>query len=348
MTAAETDARLLRQLTAALNSALADATDVGVESNDGYSTSDNDVPSVAAHPQNTYRSGFHTIVRVIAELWLRLTRKSPELALPFVVSWRTSDFRLTRRLALFACAEPIVPPDMAAETLVLLPQRELFLANSSVEVYRLIRERWKDFPTEKQTTILHRFCEGPERESFREGADIESVIDRYRYDVLAEMERDGFKLTAEATSCLAEIRKRWPDWRQRPAEQAGFQIWHSGEASVIEGDADKLGGLSDVDLVSAARKIAEKADFMDGDAWQALCLSNPDRALRGLNAAAKRDDWSVDFWQQLLWARKKYQSADTEALIATLLLQWPQDTFGKIASAASSWLDEHVATLDET
>jgi hypothetical protein len=62
--APEVDANLLLQLTAALSGALADATDVGVEG-EGYSTSDADVPSVARHPQNEYRSGFQSIIRVV-------------------------------------------------------------------------------------------------------------------------------------------------------------------------------------------------------------------------------------------------------------------------------------------
>jgi hypothetical protein len=65
---AETDARLLSGLTDALNAALEDATEVGVEANKGYGKSDFDVPSVAKHGQNEYRTGFHAIARVTADL----------------------------------------------------------------------------------------------------------------------------------------------------------------------------------------------------------------------------------------------------------------------------------------
>ena len=65
---AEVDERLLILLTQSLEAVLADAVEVGVESNDGYGVSDTDVPSVASHKQNTYHSGFLPIVRVIADL----------------------------------------------------------------------------------------------------------------------------------------------------------------------------------------------------------------------------------------------------------------------------------------
>ena len=64
--ASETDFDLLSQLTPNLHAALADATDDGVENEDHYTASDRDVPSVAQHKQNQYRSGFQAIVRVEA------------------------------------------------------------------------------------------------------------------------------------------------------------------------------------------------------------------------------------------------------------------------------------------
>jgi hypothetical protein len=161
------------------------------------------------------------------------------------------------------------------------------------------------------------------------------------------MERDGLKLTEEATRLLNDIRQRWPEWRLRPPEQAGFHVWHSTGTTWIEGSAEKLENAPDDELVEIAKNLADNADFLDGNDWQALCLADPDRAFRGLSAAAKRDDWSIDFWRHFLWARKEYQSPDTEPFIAVLLLQWPKINFALVAGAASSWLNEHVATLDE-
>jgi len=343
---AETDDKLLSSLTAALSAALDDATDVGVEGTQGYGTSDSDVPSVAKHAQNTYRSGFYAIVRVMADLWERLAKKSPSLARRFVETWRHSPFRLVRRLALFACADPVVPVEQAADMLLTLPQGELFLTNSSVEVFRLIRARWNEFPKSKQEAILHRFCDGPPRDWFRADGEVDRAIDRSRFDILSEMEREKFELSAEAKSLLKDIRARWPNWQLRPADQAGFHVWHSAGGRMV-GDSEKLQGVADSQLVAEAKKIAAAADFLDGDSWHALCLSDPDRALRGLDAAATSGDWNKSLWQQLLWARKEYTQPETQMRIAQLLLKWPAERFDEIASPASSWLDEHTTSLDE-
>ena len=345
--AAETDEGLLSQLTNALSSTLADATDVGVESNEGYSISDIDVPSIARDRQNEYRSGFQVIVRVMAEIWTRIATKSPGKAIAMAERWCDSPFRLMRRLAMFAFANSAVPGKVGADMLIGLPSGELFLTNSNVEVCRLIRARWKDFPREKQRKILRRLCEGPARNLFREGAEIDRHIDHSRFDILSDMEREGFDIGLKAKRLLMKIRARYPRWQLKPTEQTGFQIWLESGTREPGCDADKLKGIADSDLVTEARRIAAAADFMEGDSWQSLCLSDPDRALRGLDEAATNDDWPPRYWENLLWSHNAYTEAGAELKIAQLLLHYPQDSFGKIAAAASSWLDGHAKSLSD-
>lgn len=343
---AEMDGKLLSNLTSALITALDDATDVEVEGNQGYSLSDSDVPTVAQHGQNEYRSGFYPIVRVAADLWERLAGKSPVHALIFFANWRDSPFKLMRRLALFAGAHVIVPSDFAADMLLKLPQGELFFTSATVEVFRLVRARWKEFSKPMQEAILQRVCICPPPDWFKQDSEVDRIIDRARFDFLGEMERDKLQLSAESEAVLNDIRVRWPNWQLRPAEQAGFHIWHSGAAR-IEGDSGKLRDVADADLVDKAKEAAATADFLEGDSWQALCLSDPDRALRGLNAAATKGDWSKGLWRDLLWARKEYTHSDTRERIAQLLLEWPAEHFAEIAPAASAWLDEHAKSLED-
>jgi hypothetical protein len=343
----EIDESLLSQLTAALTAALADATDVGVESNEGGGTSDLDVPSVARHPQNAYRNGFQAIVRVIAEIWTRLAAKSPAMALTMAERWRDSRFRLMRRLALFAFTDPAMPAELAADILIGLPLGELFLTSSSVEVFRLIRERWNDLPAGKQQQILRRLCQGPPRTWFRKDAEIDRHIDSNRFNILSEMVRNNFDIGLEAKNLLADIRTRWPQWQLPPAEQAGFHFWFESGTRERSETADKLKGVADADLVAEAKKIAAASAFMEPDSWQGLCLSDPDRALRGLDAAAGQGDWPKEYWEQLLWSQKTYADAGTEQKIAQLLLEWPHDDFDTIAAAASSWLHGHAKTLSD-
>jgi hypothetical protein len=343
---AEIEGRFLLALTNALSAAVAEAIEAGVESNRGYGLSDTDVPSVAKHGQNAYRSGFFAIVRVIAELWTRLVRKDATLAIPLVRLWQESAFRLVRRLALFAAADPAVPAALAADVLISLPQGELFLPNSSVDVFRLIRARWKDFAPDKQEIIERRIAEGPPADWFRDGSEKERMIDRSRFDLLGDMQRSGIQLGAHAQCVLDEVHARWPNWQLRPAEQAGFHIWSEG-ASAIVGDPAKLGDVEDEQLIPAAKKAADEADFMEGDSWQALCQTDPLRALRGLEAQAKLGHWPAWAWNPFLWATQKIDVAKPLAQIAQLLLLCPKEDFSKIAAPASWWLDEKSKALDD-
>jgi hypothetical protein len=342
---ADVDDKLLTLLTHNLNAALEDAIEVGVESNLSYGLSYVDVPSVAKHQQNAYRTGFLPIVRVTADLWTRLAGKDAQRALAFVEVWRASPFQLTRRLAVFAAAHAAVPADVAAKVLTTLPASELFLPNSSVEVCRLIDSRWSDFAPDEQQAIEKRIAEGPPASCFRK--DQERRVDRCRFDLLGHLERSGVRLSADAQATLDHIRKRWANWELRPKEQAGFHIWLEGSRPII-GDFEKFSGVADAQLIAAAKTAADEADFLEGDAWQALCQSDAPRALRGLEAQVAAGQWPAWAWHTFLWAAPKLQDAESITRVAKLLLEWPKDRFPEIAADASWWLNETAKTLDET
>ena len=343
---AEADERLLRALSVAVSTTLEDAIDVGVESNTTFSISDTDVPSVADHRQNAYRTGFLPIVRLIADVWTRLAAKDRMLALPLVESWRTSRYRLVRRLALYAAADTTVPSSTAAQVLATIPQGELFLTNSTVEVHRLARARWRDFPAPAAEAIQARIVAGPPGDWFRDEAEVERNVDRTRFDLLGDLERNEVELSAVARTTLAEIRNRWPQWQLRPPEQAGFRIWHEGPRS-ITGNPGKFQGVSDDLLISSAKGAAETAGLMEGDAWQALCQSDPERALRGLTLEAKRGQWPAWAWDPFLWAAPRLEGSENVAQVAAVLLQSPPAQFSQIAEAASYWLNEKAGELGD-
>jgi hypothetical protein len=346
-TSADTDARLLAQLATTLEAALNEVADVGLEPQIGYAKSDTDVPSVDEHEQNEYRSGFNAIVRTIAEIWSRLAVKAPAQALYHLERWNEVDFRLMRRIALFAAANSIVSAELAARILAKMPLGELFLTSASVEAYRLIRNRWNDFSSESREAVLGRLCEGPPRDWFKADAETDRAIDRSRFDFLAAMVRDGFDIGIGASNILREIKVRWPDWELRPEEQTGFHIWHSSGSGRIEGDSGKFTDVSDDRLVEVSQKLSTEADFMDGDDWQTLCSTDPDRALRGLDSAAHEGNWALELWKAFLWVHKEYVDSRTAERTAELLLLFPQESFSEITEPASWWLNQYSKTLND-
>ena len=334
-----TENRFVEMLTHALEGVLSDAQDVGVESNDGLSVSDIDVPSVAAHEQNAYRHGFQIIVRLIAELWSRLATKNRRLALSAFGKWEKSSFRLIHRLALFAAADASVPAKAAAGVLLHVPQGELFLSNSNVEVHRLIRKRWPEFPSKQRGEIERRIVVGPPTSWFREGAEITSTVDRKRFELLIDLENSGVALGQEAQGLMREIRQRHPKWLVTEPEKAGFVMWTGGVRGVV-GNKDKLAAIPSKRLIRAAKRAADEADFMEGDLWQALCQSEPLKAFQGIANAAAKDRWQQWAWRPLFWNANKIIDLDALNRIAELFVQWPKTlAFDEVLPGASFWLD---------
>ena len=340
----EADARLLILLTQSLNGALEDAIDAGVETTEAFSLSDSDVPSVAKHKQNAHRRGFLPIVRVIADIWTRLARKDSRRAGQFVKDWHASPFKLTRRLALFAAADSAVAANLASETLIQTPPGVLFLGGASVEVYRLIAARWRDFAVEDKREVESRIAAGPPADWFRE--DHARHVDRCRFDLLGHLERIGIQLGSHAQNVLNEIRSRWPKWQLRAVERAGFHSWMESSSGVV-GDPRLLDGVPADKLVAAAKKAAEEDAFSHGDVWRALCQTAPLRALEALEADAAVGSWPASAWEPFLWSAKNLSELDAADRVGLLLLRWPKDTFSEIATGASWWLNESANKIGD-
>lgn len=337
---AATEEQLVRTLMNSLGNVLEDAIDVGVESDIGLSISDVDVPSVAAHSQNAFHAGFLPIVRVTAELWSRLINKNAHAARDVMRDWESSRFRLLRRLALYAAADPKIHPQQAADVLIHIPRGELFLTNSQVEVHRLIRGRWSEFSAKQRRLIEQRIVEGPPIDWFREGANLTLAMDRYRFHLLLDLERAGIPPGKEASDLLKEIKQRHPTWRDVEAEKVGFAMWLGSASPVVE-DKEALASVPSDQLILAAKKAVDEADFMKGDPWQGLCQSQPVTAFRGIESAPESERWHEWAWRPLLWAATKIPDVEELNRIASLLARWPVTApFEETASGAAFWMDQ--------
>jgi hypothetical protein len=337
---AEAENFLVVALSNALSAAVADATDVGVEGPIGLSRTDIDVPSVATHAQNTHHEGFLPIVRVLAELWSALVQNDRDQAFDRLDEWRRSPFRLIHRLALYAAADPLIAPDFAADTLLMVPAAELFFTNSQVEVHRLLRARWAEFSPAKRGEIERRIVEGPPTSWFKDGIDLSEPMDRHRFALLLDFERSNVPLGPDAARLLVEIRQRHPKWADAEPEKAGFAIWQ-GRAGGLGRQPRKLQSIPTSQLLSAAKTAKAEAHFMEGDAWESLCHSQPQQAFVGIEAAAEEDRWHEWAWRPLLWASNKISDADFLNRMATLLVQWPESAlFHETANGAAFWMDE--------
>jgi hypothetical protein len=145
--------------------ALEEAADVGdLGSWDRVSS---DVPSIAAHPQNAYHTGFFPIVRTIADLWDRIALKDPATARTLIAGWIRSPYVILRRLFLFAVVtKTVFSGDDAWSALAELEDRIFWNGGSQVEIMRLATERWPDFAAADREKFEARIRAGLPRELF--------------------------------------------------------------------------------------------------------------------------------------------------------------------------------------
>jgi SIR2-like protein len=90
----EHETGLFRTLNSALADALEESADVGFQ--DGWDRASRDVPSVARHPQNAYRSRFYPITRLLADLLKRIADKDPDQARSLALAWIGTPFCFSR------------------------------------------------------------------------------------------------------------------------------------------------------------------------------------------------------------------------------------------------------------
>jgi hypothetical protein len=165
-------------------------------------------------------------------------------------------------------------------------------------------------------------------------------VDARRFELLLDLERSKIPLNDEASMLLRAIRQRHPKWRDAEPEKVGFTVWHGTVTNVV-GDKDRLESVAGDRLLQAAKAAADATDFLEGDAWQALCQADPSKAFSGIESAPATDRWQEWAWRPFLWASAGITDPNELNRIARLLVQWPSsEPFEETASGAAWWMNE--------
>lgn len=339
--------RLLQTLERMLLDALEHAEDVGFTV--GYDRSDSDVPSIAPHAQNRYRSGFYPIVRVMADLWERLAQVAPERALTISQPWSRARFVLLRRLAIFAATNTVHPAADLARTIMDLDDHDFWVSGAQVELMRGLVARWEEFAPQERAQIEARINAGIPRGLFDDDAfdaeRWESVCDNAIYRRLTRLEEAGKRLGADSVNLLKQIAERHTNWRPSSGDRDDFHSWGESRTGP-DGDVDLLKDVPDATVVGEALRIESERQLDQGDLWRQFCSSDPDRAFRGLSAEAAAGNWDAYAWRSLFWATGESFDGTVKVEIADAVLAMPDATLGELAGTIADWIRIHRAFLD--
>jgi hypothetical protein len=339
------DLALFRTLDRTLVDALEDAEDVGFLT--GWDRSDDDVPSIAAHPQNSYHSGFYPLVRVLADLWDRIAQQNPQAVIPSAIEWSQSRFRLLRRLALFAMNNSVFTPKQAADNVISLAPQFFWLGGAQVEIMRLVLTRWMEFDEPDRMNIEARLCAGIPRELLRDDIADEhwlAIRDSTIYRRLARFSASGLSLSQDGVALLADLADRHPQWQPSPGDRDDFHSWHESRSGP-DGHPELLMKVKDSDLVQQAFRLQHERCLEEEDVWRMFCAIEPDRALRGLAHEAESRRWQQEAWQGFMWEAPAKGDAKFQFNLADLVLKMPDDPLRQLLGSATSWLRKNREIL---
>jgi hypothetical protein len=339
---------LFRTLDHTLTEVLEEAADAGFL--DGWDRASGDVPSVARHPQNAYHTGFYSITRVLADLWMRIAERKPDQARALALGWAKTSFLLLNRLYLYALASrEVFSAQEAARALRSLDDRSFWAGGARVEVMRLLTSRWAEFDDDDRGVIEMRICDGVPREVFPADRfydeEWESFNDGEVFKRLKRIHVAGGVLSPDIIANLDLISQRHPQWVARSGDRDDFQIWHGEVESGPSGDPEVLSGIADDRLVQEAMRLQAEQYFAQSGLWSVFCQADPDRALRGLHARAETEDWNNQAWEGLLWAAYQKGEAQFQQELADALLQAPNAAVKPFLAAAVAWLQQRREVL---
>lgn len=329
--------QLLNKLDRDLFDSLEEAREVGFLS--GLDRASSDVASVAEHPQNSHRSGFYPITRLIADLWEKLATLDAEAAREIASRWRRSQFELVQRLWLFSLNNPVFTADFAADAVRKLDDKIFWGSHSPVEMMRMLSSRWSDIQAEKREHIENRFRAGIPlgfyaKEIGEDGEYWQSIKDSSIFRRLGRLQASGCKLMRDSVELLAQIKERYPEWESRPDERDDFSHWMEMRSG-SDGEAGKLADVSDDSLVEEAMRIQREDNFHQGNIWRVFCAADPDRALRGL---LLETNWNSEAWRSLINAAINVETVAFQKGLADELLKMPDVNLADILTPATQWL----------
>ena len=335
--------KLLQKLSGCLVKSLEIAVIAGEELKNEDGKIDIQVRSVAKHKLNTNRTGFFTIVRVIADVWRFFAVIDPNKARNFVNSWMESEYRLMRRLALFASAEKMVSEEIVCQILTNITSYEFFLASSSVEVYRLIDARWKDLSIEQREKIEKRIVSALNSEFVN--TEHKELMDSLCFNLLGYLERIDPPLSDFLEVSLKTIKESHPEWEFFPKEYAGFHY-----RNYSENPEPDLVDIEDEESVNrfiiGTIESGKINHWILERNWRNICIVYPLKTLRALIQQLDYGNYLTEFWSIFLSNVSDFQKFEIDQVLNSIE-KFPVEIFDKLRIDIAQWLAVSIGAYTE-
>ena len=274
---------------------------------------DYDVPSVADHAQNEFRTGFLPLVRVCAELWMRAARMDAGRARAFAQAWKSGRLRITSRLWLFTVlGDPDRSSASMAIALLELGQTDFWrIHKEAIDLLKAIRLA----DTDRADLLIAHILAGPDDLERLEAELRPRVRDREVWMRLMAL-REASALPEMAERELQSIIER-QGWRQPLTEPEYFSMWMGPVRNGPVGDPAPLEEVATEQRVEIATRLERDDPMRQMDVWRVYCSSDPAGALNSLIAAQPPETFMAR-WEDLLWSVAGAEERNAPILVRAL------------------------------
>lgn len=305
-----------------------------------------DLPSVSPHWQNRSFRDWVTLIELLRDAWLAVSRTDPDRARGVAQGWFVVPYPTFKRLALFAASQDgVIGSDHWVGWLISDGARWLWSVDTMRETLRLLVLQGRYLSLSAQNRLEMAILAGPPRELYRDDLEEESwlaLVERSVWLNLAKLDASGAKLGVEAAARVEELGRAHPQWQLAPNERDEFSHWMSGT-----GDPDyeksrqvDIAPRKRTELVQWLKQPLSERHPLYEDTWRETCRTRFFHSLFALCDLSHQAVWPMGRWREALqvWSEEG-QILRSWRYAAPLVHAMPDDVLRDIAYGVSWWLD---------
>ncbi|CBJ39346.1 protein of unknown function [Ralstonia solanacearum CMR15] len=303
-------------------------------------------PSIAPHSQNRHFNAWTALIELCREAWNATAQVDVALALGEFERWRSIDYVVFRRLAMYcATTSKIVPTKAALELLV--ERNSLWSENSKHEAIQLLMHLAPKLGLADAGQLLKRIAKGPSRKAYRADlskADWKYVRERTVWVRLTKWRESKAKMPSMYRTLLGSLDAVHPEWLAEQSERMEFRGWMSSGYGDLR-TVTKLPRNVD-ELAQALTK--RKDSFFEADDWSTVCSEEPELARSALQQLIRMGDWPTSAWRDALNASVRGANpVVTVANFGKQIAAAPDSFFVETQHSLPWWLRQQSEAIGE-
>ena len=296
---------------------------------------------------SSHHHGDEKILGLLLTLFKRLIKLNPTYARAHAEIWSFDESHYFCQLKLFALSQPqLFEADQAIQAVLDLPQETFWRWENRLEILYLIRDRWADISSGKQSKIITFLLNG------RSDSGYEDQEEKYRYHrpcaYITWLQQNGCNIAPEQAELLNQITQKLDEWNDEWVNALEAKDRSVGWVRKNT-NADSISNLpiSQISDAATEQTTHDFSSFTDHQPFSGLVQQQPRKALAALSHKARNNEYPKERWSDLIEEWPKDLSTKSPRLYRVFLLRLkklPAEIIQRLAHTLSSWISENFTT----